>query len=126
MAAEGVTTLKSRFGPEETMNRLETEVRARGMTVFAHSGCGRELWKPDAFVLSQDYYSRGTYMSAFRRKTYAKEATHRLTRSEQIWRGLESLSRSLPAGDLEGKGNHGGLRELRPSVVTMHTAPPSY
>jgi uncharacterized protein (DUF302 family) len=27
---------QSSFGPEETMNRFECEVRARGMTVFAH------------------------------------------------------------------------------------------
>jgi uncharacterized protein (DUF302 family) len=33
---EGLTTHKSAFGPEETMNRFEAEVRANGMTVFAH------------------------------------------------------------------------------------------
>jgi uncharacterized protein (DUF302 family) len=36
MAADGLITIESRFGPEETMNRFEAEVRARGMTVFAH------------------------------------------------------------------------------------------
>ena len=36
MAADGLTTLRSSFGPEETMNRLEAEIRAKGMTVFAH------------------------------------------------------------------------------------------
>ncbi|MFN5410049.1 DUF302 domain-containing protein, partial [Bradyrhizobium sp.] len=36
MAAEGLITLRSSFGPEETMNRFEAEVRAKGMTVFAH------------------------------------------------------------------------------------------
>src|SRR5215470_8268664 len=36
MAADGLTTIKSHFGPEDTMNRLEAEVKARGMTVFAH------------------------------------------------------------------------------------------
>ncbi|PAY09639.1 MULTISPECIES: DUF302 domain-containing protein [Bradyrhizobium] len=36
MAADGLTTLRSNFGPEDTMNRLEAEVRAKGMTVFAH------------------------------------------------------------------------------------------
>ena len=36
MAADGLVTVKSAFGPEETMNRCEAEVRARGMTVFAH------------------------------------------------------------------------------------------
>jgi len=32
---EGLTTIESRFGPKETMDRLETEIRAKGMTVFA-------------------------------------------------------------------------------------------
>jgi uncharacterized protein (DUF302 family) len=36
MAAEGLITLRSSVGPEETMNRFEAEVRTRGMTVFAH------------------------------------------------------------------------------------------
>ncbi|MEA2922859.1 MAG: hypothetical protein QOF07_2831 [Bradyrhizobium sp.] len=32
---EGLTSVRSRFGPKETMDRLETEIRAQGMTVFA-------------------------------------------------------------------------------------------
>ena len=32
---EGLTSIRSRFGPKETMDRLESEIRARGMTVFA-------------------------------------------------------------------------------------------
>jgi uncharacterized protein (DUF302 family) len=36
MAAAGLTTIPSSYGPEETMNRFEAEVRGRGMTVFAH------------------------------------------------------------------------------------------
>jgi uncharacterized protein (DUF302 family) len=36
MAADGLITLRSAFGPEETMQRLEAEVRAKGLTVFAH------------------------------------------------------------------------------------------
>jgi uncharacterized protein (DUF302 family) len=35
MAADGLTTIRSSFGPTDTMNRLEAEVRAKGMTVFA-------------------------------------------------------------------------------------------
>jgi uncharacterized protein (DUF302 family) len=35
MAADGLTTLRSHFGPKETMDRLEGGVKARGMTVFA-------------------------------------------------------------------------------------------
>jgi uncharacterized protein (DUF302 family) len=35
MAADGLTTLRSGYGPHDTMNRLEAEVKARGMTVFA-------------------------------------------------------------------------------------------
>ena len=36
MAAEGLITLRSSFGPEETMSRFEAEVRARAMTIFSH------------------------------------------------------------------------------------------
>jgi uncharacterized protein (DUF302 family) len=32
---EGLTTIDSRFSPKETMDRLEAEVRARELTVFA-------------------------------------------------------------------------------------------
>ena len=35
MAAQGLTTLKSSHGPQDTMNRLEAAVKAKGMTVFA-------------------------------------------------------------------------------------------
>jgi uncharacterized protein (DUF302 family) len=35
MAADGLITVRSSYGPEETMNRLETEVKAKGLTVFA-------------------------------------------------------------------------------------------
>jgi uncharacterized protein (DUF302 family) len=35
MAAQGLVTLPSRHGPQETMNRLEAAVKAKGMTVFA-------------------------------------------------------------------------------------------
>ena len=36
MSADGLITLRSSFGPGETMSRFEAEVRARSMTVFAH------------------------------------------------------------------------------------------
>ena len=36
MAVDGLITLRSSFDPRETMTRLEAEIRARGMTVFAH------------------------------------------------------------------------------------------
>jgi uncharacterized protein (DUF302 family) len=35
MAADGLTTIRSSFGAQDTMNRLETAVKAKGMTVFA-------------------------------------------------------------------------------------------
>src|ERR1700730_6728773 len=35
MAAIGLTTVPSDFGPKETMDRLEAEIKAAGMTVFA-------------------------------------------------------------------------------------------
>jgi len=36
MAAKGLIVFQSGYGPEETMNRFEDGVRARGMTIFAH------------------------------------------------------------------------------------------
>jgi uncharacterized protein (DUF302 family) len=38
---EGLTSIRSSFGPKETMDRLEAEIRAQRMTVFAridHAG----------------------------------------------------------------------------------------
>jgi uncharacterized protein (DUF302 family) len=35
MAADGLITVPSSHGSKETMDRLETEVRAKGMTIFA-------------------------------------------------------------------------------------------
>ena len=36
MVAEGLTTIKSNNGPRETMDRLEAEMKSKGLTVFAH------------------------------------------------------------------------------------------
>src|SRR5580692_9746758 len=35
MTKDGLTTIRSDFGPEDTMNRFAAAVRAKGMTVFA-------------------------------------------------------------------------------------------
>jgi uncharacterized protein (DUF302 family) len=35
MAADGLTTIPSSYGPKDTMNRLEAAVKAKGMAVFA-------------------------------------------------------------------------------------------
>ncbi|HXQ40459.1 MAG TPA: DUF302 domain-containing protein [Candidatus Udaeobacter sp.] len=35
MATDGLTTIPSAFAPKETMDRLEAEIKAKGMTVFA-------------------------------------------------------------------------------------------
>src|SRR5262245_28107734 len=34
-SVEGLTTISSRFSPKETMDRLENEIRAHGLNVFA-------------------------------------------------------------------------------------------
>ena len=36
MAADGVVTVRSSHEPNETLSRLEADVKARGLTVFAH------------------------------------------------------------------------------------------
>jgi uncharacterized protein (DUF302 family) len=35
MTAEGLITVPSRLGPKETMDRLENEIKAKGLTIFA-------------------------------------------------------------------------------------------
>ncbi|WGJ13564.1 DUF302 domain-containing protein [Methylocapsa sp. D3K7] len=35
MATAGLTTIPSSFGPKDTADRLEAEIKAKGMTVFA-------------------------------------------------------------------------------------------
>jgi uncharacterized protein (DUF302 family) len=35
MVAQGLVTLESSFGPQDTLSRLEAAVKAKGMTVFA-------------------------------------------------------------------------------------------
>ena len=35
MSVDGLIAVSSSFGPEETLKRLEAEIRAKGMTVFA-------------------------------------------------------------------------------------------
>ena len=35
MAADGLISLRSSYGPKDTMDRLEAEVKAKGLTVFA-------------------------------------------------------------------------------------------
>jgi uncharacterized protein (DUF302 family) len=35
MAVDGLITLKSSYGPQETVDKLETAVKAKGLTVFA-------------------------------------------------------------------------------------------
>jgi uncharacterized protein (DUF302 family) len=35
MTVNGLTTIPSQLGPKETMDRLEAEVKAKGLTVFA-------------------------------------------------------------------------------------------
>ena len=36
MAADGLITVRSNYGPKETMEKLEAEVKTKGLTVFAH------------------------------------------------------------------------------------------
>jgi uncharacterized protein (DUF302 family) len=46
MAADGLTTVPSSFGSKETMDRLEKEIKARGLTIFArvdHSAGAAEV-----------------------------------------------------------------------------------
>ena len=57
MSANGLITVSSAFGPDETMKRLEAEVLAKGMTVFARvdhaagaAGAGLQLRPTDLLI----------------------------------------------------------------------------
>src|SRR5260221_1790379 len=57
MAADGLTTIPSSYGPKDTMDRLEAEVKAHGMTVFARidhaagaAGAGLSLQPTEVLV----------------------------------------------------------------------------
>jgi len=46
MAADGLTTVHSNYGPQETIGRLEAAIKAKGMTIFAridHAGAAAEV-----------------------------------------------------------------------------------
>jgi len=36
MASEGLIMIRSNYAPKETMDRLEAEVKSKGLTIFAH------------------------------------------------------------------------------------------
>jgi uncharacterized protein (DUF302 family) len=49
MAANGLVTLRSRLGTKATLDRLEAELKAKGMTVFArvdHAAAAKEAGLP--------------------------------------------------------------------------------
>lgn len=57
MAADGLITVRSSFGPKETMERLEAEVKAKYMTVFVRvdhaagaTGAGMTLRPTDLLI----------------------------------------------------------------------------
>jgi AraC-like DNA-binding protein len=62
MAAYGLTTIRSSYGPEETMNRFEAEVMARGMIAFAHNQPLAEI------ALALNFSSQANFTRAFRRE----------------------------------------------------------
>ena len=49
MAADGLSTIRSNYGPRETMDRLEAAVKSKGLTVFArvdHAAGAAEVGLP--------------------------------------------------------------------------------
>jgi uncharacterized protein (DUF302 family) len=49
MAADGLIAVRSSYGPKDTMDRLEAEVKAKGLTVFAridHAAGATEVGLP--------------------------------------------------------------------------------
>jgi hypothetical protein len=53
MATDWLVNLPSSFGPKETMDRLETEIKAKGIIVFARIDHAMGAAPPLAFVGSR-------------------------------------------------------------------------
>ena len=64
MAADGLITMPSNHGPKETIDRLETELAAKGMTIFAridHAAGAAQVGLP----VESDHDSRRSQRSSF-------------------------------------------------------------
>ena len=65
MATPGLITIRSSFGPQDTMNRLDTAVKAKGMTVFARidhaagaTAVGQRCGRPRSWSLAMPRAAR--------------------------------------------------------------------
>ena len=88
---EGLTTIASNFGPKETMDRLETEIRTKGMEVFARidhaagaAEVGTELAANRTYHLRKRPWRHSSHaVSADNRNRSAVEGTRLGGRSRQ-------------------------------------------
>jgi uncharacterized protein (DUF302 family) len=87
---EGLTTSASTFGPKETMDRLEAEIRTKGMEVFARvdhaagaADVGLNLRPTELIIFGNARGGTPHAVSADNRNRSAVEGTHLGGRSRQ-------------------------------------------
>ena len=121
MAADGFVTIKSSFGPQETMTRFEAEVRAKGMTVFAHidhaagaAAAGMPLRPTDLLVF-------GSAKAGTPLMQAAQGIGIDLPLKALVWQD-ESGATWLSYNDLAWVSHRHGLNEQTEGAVTAMTA----
>jgi uncharacterized protein (DUF302 family) len=122
VAVDGLTTLRSSFGPPETMNRLEAAVKAKGMTVFARidhaagaSGVGLPLRPTEVMIFGN---ARGGTPLMQATQTIGID----LPLKALVWQdatGVTWLSYNDPGWIAK---RHGGGREVEPALTAMTAA----
>jgi uncharacterized protein (DUF302 family) len=122
VAVDGLTTLRSSFGPPETMNRLEAAVKAKGMTVFARidhaagaSGVGLPLRPTEVMIFGN---ARGGTPLMQATQTIGID----LPLKALVWQdatGVTWLSYNDPGWIAK---RHGGGGEVEPALTAMTAA----
>jgi uncharacterized protein (DUF302 family) len=122
MAADGMITIKSSYGPEETMARLEAAVTAKGMTVFAHIDHAAGAAKVDMKLRPTDLLIFGNPNGGTPVMQSVQAIGIDLPLKALVWQdeaGTTWLSYNDPVWLV---GRHGGSADAKAAVKGMATA----
>ena len=122
MSADGLITLRSSFGPKETMSRLEAEIRARGMTIFGHIDHAAGAAATGLSLRPTDLLIFGTAKSGTPLMQLLNTVGIDLPLKALIWQdeaGDTFLSYNDPAYVVR---RHGGGEAAKPAVDAMSAA----
>ena len=125
MAVDGLIAVRSNFGPADTMKRLEADVRARGLTAFAHidhaAGAEQALRSTDLLIfrkvkgrtpLIQVTQTSGIGLPLKALGWQDESGTTWLSYDDPDWVAKRHwLGHNVDAANPRGDGRHGGNRE---------------